>query len=689
MGKIQVLDKQLSEKIAAGEVVERPASVVKELVENAIDAGAGEITVEIDRGGILLIRVTDNGCGIAREDVQTAFLRHATSKIKGQDDLDAIATLGFRGEALAAICAVSKVEMITRTAEETAGTRYLCAGGEEAALEDAGCAVGTSIAVREIFYNTPARMKFLKKDVSEANAVSGVVDKIALSHPEVAFKLIRDGKVTLNTPGDNKLNSAIYTVLGREFTASLIPVDYQYEGIGVVGYTSKPTACRPNRNMQYFFINGRLVKSKTMMAAAEQAYRNASMTGKFPACVLHVSIPFGAVDVNVHPAKTEVRFSDERRIFSAIYVALKNAVTGAAGNSNSLSVDSAKASPPKQSSFFEKQKPSQTAIRQFWEATAPKGAKPFGAPGGASATRTDTISLGKTASAPQTAEDGERASAVPRDKVYFADSGKSLYAPSGNYVNLDILVDDETSPGERSAPDTAQPAENRQVDITYDPMGGSEVELSAELAVHTAEETYAEQDSAAVESPRPPVRVIGEVFSTYILAEQGDDFILIDKHAAHERIIFNELCQNEAPQQQLLLAPVTVSLPKNEYGAVIENLDILNKTGYEVEDFGGSVLVRAVPVYLAGEDIAALISEAAGGFLQHRRDAVGKKMEWLYESVACRAAVKAGDSLTLPELTALAERILYHNDILYCPHGRPVTVRMSKKELEKRFGRIQ
>ncbi len=683
MGKIRVMDKQLSELIAAGEVVERPASVVKELVENALDAGATGITVEIERGGVLLIRVTDNGSGIAREDVRTAFLRHATSKIRQQSDLDGIATLGFRGEALAAISAVSHIEVVTRTAEEEAGTLYTCDGGEEGEASDIGCAVGTAISVKELFYNTPARMKFLKKDVSEGNAVSALVERIALSHPEVSLRLIREGKTTLQTPGDNQLRSVIYTVLGRAFSEGLLPVDREQNGIRVTGYISKPAAGRPNRNMQYFFINGRYVKSRTVMAALEQAYRNAVMVGKFPAGVLHLTIPYGAVDVNVHPAKTEVRFSDEKRIFDAVYYAVKNALF-------STAEEAARPAARPFPGFSGEEKPTQATIRQFWQTTAPKSSP--GASSGLSAAApaakpAANLTADPTA-APAVLTPAARPESVspsiPDGEIRFADSGIRLYSPGGRPVNLDIMVDDRPM----SAPVNSIVEQEAAAEKTASPDPAGAAPSPAQEREASPPSDVAAAETAEAEA-HLPLRVIGEVFSTYILIEQGEELILLDKHAAHERLIYDNLCKSEAPRQQLLLTPVPVTLPREEYDAILQNLDLLEKSGYAVEEFGGSVLVRAIPAYLEGEDIPTLISEAADGFLQHKRDAVGAKMTWLYESVACRAAIKAGDRLSLPEMTALAERILYGGDVATCPHGRPVVLRMGKKELEKKFGRIQ
>ena len=668
MGIINVLNKQMSELIAAGEVVERPASVVKELIENSIDAGATQITVEIERGGILLIRVTDNGCGMERSDVKTAFLRHATSKLSVRDDLDAIGTLGFRGEALAAISAVSRVEVITRRSEDELGTVYTVIGGEEGELDDIGCASGTTITVRDIFYNTPARMKFLKKDVSEGNAVAAVVDRIAMSAPDISFKMIRDGKVTRSTPGDGKLSSAVYTVMGRDFSSSVDETEGEQRGIKVHGYVSKPTACRPNRNWQYTYINGRLVRSKTIMAALEQAYKNASMIGRFPACVLHISLPLSEVDVNVHPAKTEVRFSDEKRIFDAVYYTVKGTLSGDTRRPTMIFNDKAN------------KKPSQAVIGQFFEGLSAKEFVSAAADSEKSAAAEvqskphfeakknpdiKTNSYKSDFSKPEAKS--VRYVSQPADSVTFASGGKSLYSANGRFVNLDISVEDELA----AATEKPKTVPDKSAYI---------------LPEHKNARPSA--DAPAQDEVKLPVKFIGEVFSTYIIAQQGEDMFLLDKHAAHERLIFEELKRSEKPQSQMLLSPVSVPLSPEEYDAVISNLDLLNSSGYEVEDFGGTVLVRAVPVYLDGEDPASLISEAAGGFLDYKLTADTAKLEWLYHSVSCRAAVKAGTKLSDAELEKLAERVLLNDDIMFCPHGRPVAIKLTKKDIEKQFGRL-
>ncbi len=619
-----MLPKQVAELIAAGEVVERPASVIKELVENSIDAGASSVTVEIQHGGVTYMRVTDNGCGIAGGEVKTAFLRHATSKIKTGEDLNRIGTLGFRGEAHAAVSSVARVEMLTCTADEPSGTRYLIYGGEEIDFSDAGCPKGTTIIVRDLFYNTPARMKFLKTDVAEANAVAQVIDRIALSHPEVSFKFIRDGKTVLTTTGDGKLSSAIYSTLGRDYWGGLIPVENSQDGVSVSGYVCKPVRCRPNRNGQFFFLNGRLVKSGTACAAVEQAYKNSAMVGKFPYCVLNITVPFDTVDVNVHPAKTEVRFTDERRVFSCIYYAVKSAL--AAGDTHpEITVTPAK---PR----FERMTAEefrQTVIKQ------PIAQKPPVIP---------------------TATQPAKPLGVLSDHTELVFSSKMREAVSDE-KQISNIIDAQTNP----------------------PQTKPETEELPDIKTDKAEPVL----------PKEAIKYIGEAFTTYIIAQKGDSLFLIDKHAAHERILFEKLKSEQTPQRQMLLSSLSVALPKNEYNAIIENPEMLQKIGFEIEDFGeGSVLVTAVPAALKNCDIKAAVSEIAGSILDTGKAQLGL-IDNLFHIVACRSAIKAGNISSPRELTELAERVLSSNDIMYCPHGRPVAMELSRREIEKQFGRIQ
>lgn len=635
MPHIQVLDKHTAELIAAGEVVERPSSVVKELLENTIDAGATMVAVEIQNGGVTYIRITDNGAGIAREDVSTAFLRHATSKVRREEDLEAIGTLGFRGEALASIAAVSRVELLTCAAGETAGTRYTLEGGEDGHLEDAGCPQGTTIVVRDLFYNVPARMKFLKKDVSEANAVAGVVDRIALSHPEVSFRFIRDGREELLTPGDSQLRSCIYAVLGKEFSDSLLPVDYTLGGVHVHGFASKPAASRANRTMQHFFINGRYVKTRTAMAALEQAYKGAIMVGKFPACVLHLDMPPETVDANVHPAKIEVRFINEKPVFDAVYHGLKSAL--AAGDV------------PKQAVLPVRPTIGQPQAEQLH-------IEPPAAPR-SPASHIDAI-LDKPPAQP-----AAPAPAVPsappaaRPRPVLRDGTDAPYYAAPSYLNIERT---SAQPAAAPEPPPAPPP------VREEPAAPPPAEKASE-----------------------PVVYVGEVFHTYVIAQMGDSLYVIDKHAAHERLLYNQLKATPHNDAQMLLEPVSVPLGREEYAAVTAELETLGAAGFEVEDFGGStVLVRAVPLILSGCDAAAAIQEIAGGFVSGKRELTMDKLDWIYHSSACRAAVKAGDSSRPEELRQLAERVLQNDDIRYCPHGRPVCFELTRRELEKQFGRV-
>ncbi len=691
MPKIHVLDKHTAELIAAGEVVERPSSVVKELMENAIDAGASSVSVEIQNGGVRSIQITDNGSGIAREDVSTAFLRHATSKVRTQDDLDAIGTLGFRGEALASISAVAKVEMLTRTADEIAGTRYVIEGGEEILCEDVGRPQGTTIIVRDLFYNVPARMKFLKKDVSESNSVAGVVDRVALSHPEVSFRFLRDGKEELLTPGDGKLLSCIYTVFGRDFAGGMLPLDYTLSGVHVHGYVCKPTCGRANRTMQHFFINGRYVKTRTAMAALEEAYKGSIMVGKFPSCVLHIDLPLETVDVNVHPAKIEVRFVNERPLFDAVYHGVKSAlhaasptvpmtlpvktppVTGPGKAGNSAVPDGRARSagrpsvPPEQTRLFSfaEDEPRAAGVptaRAALEQAArlEPAEEPEGTPEETPAGTLSAHPARRLAACPPVPEGvnvpAAGASAVLRDSG-VSTYGRPLTAP-------DIFRTEDEAP-------------------LFPPA-----EAPAERVVPAAPEDLPESPLASADGPA--IRCLGEAFTTYIIAQRGDALYFIDKHAAHERILYDRLKAAERADAQLLLEPVSVSLSREEYAALLPELETLARAGFEIEDFGGhTVLVRAVPMLLTGDDAASLVQEIAGGLSSGRREITTDKLDWIYHSSACRAAVKAGDFTSLQEMQAVAERILLSDDVRTCPHGRPVCFELTRRELEKQFGRAK
>lgn len=666
MAKINVLDKHVAELIAAGEVVERPSSVIKELVENSIDASASIITVEIRRGGVAYMRVTDNGCGIDREDVATAFLRHATSKVHNQDDLDAILTLGFRGEALASISAVSYVDLITKTADREIGTHYASAGGGEIFVEDAGCPVGTTITVRDIFFNVPARMKFLKKDVSEGNAVAGLLDKIALSHPEISFRLIREGKEVLHTPGDGKLKSAIYAVFGKEFSTNLIPVEYTLGGIHVFGYISSPSGSRPNRSMQNFFINGRFVHSRTASVALEEAYKGSIMVGKFPACALHLELSSEAVDVNVHPAKLEIRFVNERPVFDAVFHAVKSALTA---SRDIKAMDSFQAQKPPinpyQPDKVERAVQTvlhvpQAQVTAHTAYTAPQSPV-FSDSGCEKIQPVDKISAIQTAV--EAVLDSTPQPEMPPVTIPHKDVRS--YVP-------DIAVDDEDLPG--FAPVQSAPKDNTEEKAADKPEVETASPVPDESLFGTAQ-----------------AQLIGEAFNTYIIVQyDAETLMFIDKHAAHERLLYERLkAKSGDADAQTLLIPVTITMDKTEYTAVLDNLHLFRSAGFELEDFGsGTVLVRSAPLNLNGADIEASVLEMAGYLEQNKNDITTEHMDWLFHNIACRAAIKGGNISKREELIALAKQLYENPEVRYCPHGRPIYIMLKKRTLEKEFGRI-
>lgn len=656
MPKIKVLPKEIAELIAAGEVVERPASVIKELMENAIDAGSSSVTVEIKNGGITYIRVTDNGCGISREDIRTAFISHATSKISTRDDLYAIGTLGFRGEALASIAAVSNVEVLTRTTEEETGTRYCISAGEETLVDDAGCPLGTTIVVRDLFFNTPARMKFLKKDVSEANAVAGIVDKIALSNPDVSIRFIREGKSVLFTSGSGDLRTAAYEIFGKDFADGLIEADYSFESVKISGLVSKPTKSRPNRNMQFFFVNGRLVKSGTASAALSEAYKNSIMVGKFPYCVLNITTAPGLVDVNVHPAKIEVRFANERTVFSAVYYAAKNALEHRD--------EAPKVTIPRtaQAELFEPVRPKTEQMRlpekqpDFW----------------------NRMSSSEYRSAQQPERPTYQQSAAREDIITVASPDKKPETADSEPSTIQHFLDAQRAKKEETAAIEA--------DIRPELS-----EKAATLPDEKPEETARALDTAVDEKPAElPVTVIGEAFKTYIIVQQGESIFLVDKHAAHERMLFNELVKNDSKRStQMLLTPITVTLSKEEYSSVLDNLDMLMQAGFAVEDFGYSVvIVRECPMEISADEVADVVAELAGYLVENRQKLISEKKEWLFSLMACKAAIKGGMYTTEYERELFIKRLFASPEIRYCPHGRPVMIEITRRELEKNFGRV-
>lgn len=664
MGKINVLDKHISELIAAGEVVERPSSVVKELIENSIDANATAIEIEIKNGGTSYIKISDNGQGILREDVPKAFLRHATSKVKNHDDLDSIKTLGFRGEALASIAAVSKVEMITKSENELAGTCYKIEGSDEVSIEDIGCPTGTTIIIKDLFYNTPARMKFLKKDASEASSVSAIVDRIALSHPDISFKFIKNSKEELNTPGDGNIKSCIYSVYGKSFSAGLIPVKYELNGVKVYGFTCDTNSARPNRSMQHFFINGRYVKSKTMMVALEQAYKGSIMVGKFPSCVLYLELSYEVIDVNVHPAKIEVRFINERPIFDAVYYGIKTSINKLDRplemllNDNNISNEKKiindnlnkeilKVSDPTVKNDYYTMKPIPTNNVNVEEPDVfiPKKNVAY------SPLKPIELEKNQTIYKDNTKEDATSKKALHVDEAH-----SNPFFEENNKEQHNIILKEEKIDSFSIAED-----ESNKNTVTFFSLDNDKI------------------------------NVIGEVFSTYIVLEKNKDkLLLVDKHAAHERLIYEKLKKESGKSfSQYLLTPLTVTLEKKEYSAVISNLNLFSEAGFEIDDFGsGTVIVRSSPLYLEHDDISDSIIEMAGYILENKENISTKYVDWLYHNIACRAAIKSGDKSNKDELIALIKKLDENPELRHCPHGRPILINITKKEIEKQFGRM-
>ena len=651
MPKIIQLSTHVANLIAAGEVVERPASVVKELLENAVDAGASKITVEIRDGGMTFLRVTDDGCGMSPEDARTAFLRHATSKLRTAEDLAAISTCGFRGEALAAIASVSRIDLLTKTAGAVSGVSLRLEAGAIVEQSDAGCPEGTTIIVRDLFYNTPARMKFMKSDTVEGGKVTAAVQMQALAHPSVAFTLLRDGKQVLSTPGTGGLQAAVYCIYGRE-CAKMAQVDSRWESYSLTGFVSRPTDSRPSRNLQTFFVNGRPVKSKLLIAALEEAYRNQIMAGKFPACVLHLNLPANAVDVNVHPAKTEVKFLSEKAVFDCVHYGVLAALNKTQDRPQiqfakpqvtmppATPAAPVKAEAPKQNSFFrtmtaEEYKTFSSSIK---DAPQPK-------PAAAAAT---VIKV-----------EQQRTAALREDRII----------PTPEKPQTVTLPPVSVAPPATVAPPVSQPAK-----ITPPPTPVPEPEM----------------EQTALPMPKEiPWRMVGELYNSYIIVEQGEEAYLIDKHAAHERILFDKLKANqESISSQTLLAPLPCRLSAEAAAELLSNGSLLDELGFEVEEFGeNTVLLRRIPMDLNEADAADALEELADDLLTGRQEDKSSLRDEMLHTVACKAAIKAGWINDEKELLAVAREVMARDDLKHCPHGRPICITLSKKQLEKQFKR--
>lgn len=707
MAEIRVLDKHTAELIAAGEVVERPASVAKELLENAIDAGATQITLSIVRGGIQQLQIADNGSGIEAEYIDKAFVRHATSKIASAEDLGHIQTLGFRGEALASIASVARVEVLTRTEADEYACCYRIEGGEPQGMEPGARPRGTTVTVNDLFYNTPARMKFLKKDVSEGTFVADIVLHEALSHPEIAFRFLRDGKQQFMTPGDGQLRSAAYAVLGREFARDLLPLDGDGGVYKVTGLVTPPRACRASRSAQHFYVNGRYVKNRTMMAALENAYKGTLMQGKYPGAILRVDMPADLVDVNVHPAKTEIRFARESDVFDAVYRTVRAAL--AAPGSGECRFDLGHVAkenpqPAPQQTTLPGSAPAQSNPQRPAVAPAqpPQPQKHFNTLSAAEYRALNKL----TAPVPARTLPGT-SGVMELNSVrapFNAPSTPQFAAPAPHTAQedlLDILPDlPEQQPKAEPAVTTAlaqQPAPAQLENIESPELPEEEKSatgLSALPITHNDPTAQAdippEQTTFAPAPASLPLRVVGEVFKTYIITERNNELCLIDKHAAHERILFEQLARDYGSvPSQMLLVPVQVNLSAEEKQALLAHQELLQNSGVEVDDYGGfTVVVRAVPADVPVDDVGDMVLELANHLLNGGRDALREKTEWVLHSIACRAAIKAGDRTTTDEMLALAQKIMDGSVPPFCPHGRPCVLKLTRKELEKQFGRL-
>lgn len=712
MAVIHVLDKHTAELIAAGEVVERPASVVKELLENSIDAGATQVTVSIESGGVKLIEISDNGTGIEAEYISTAFIRHATSKIETPDDLTNIHTLGFRGEALASIASVARVELTTRTEVDEFATVYRIEGGEEVSREPGARAVGTTIRVKDLFYNTPARMKFLKKDSSEGTFVSDTVTHVALSHPEVSVKFIREGKLQYVTPGDGQLRGAVYAVLGREFSRDLIELKNQEGVYRITGLVTPPKSCRASRSMQHFYINGRYVRNRTMMAGMEMAFKGTMMQGKFPGGILLLEMPADLVDVNVHPAKIEARFARENDVFDVVYHAVKLALaqpgTGERLFTFEADKEEEKAENSKKdtdiikndvknnnftglSAIIRGQADPGVLPQQHWEPAKPAAAPQQPAPSAA-------MQIPTAPSVPRWKGSAQNEDMLDPFVTLHSPKLETTKAPepfraAASETQLDVEPEfGETklhSPRDHMAAwNPAQEAPKEEPESAPCAETEPDAPEAAEQETVLAEPEQMNFDPTA-DQPEP-LRYVGEVFRTYILAERGDELCLIDKHAAHERQLYEKLAANYGNvPSQMLLEPAAIDLAAEEKQALLDNIPLLENAGLEIADFGGNtVVLRAVPADVEPQNAESLLVEIANKLLKGGHDALNEHTEWVLHSISCRAAIKAGDKSSPQELLALAEKILSGEVPPFCPHGRPCVLKLTRKELEKQFGRI-
>ena len=662
MPKIIQLSSHIANLIAAGEVVERPASVVKELLENAVDAGASKVTIEIRDGGMTFLRVTDNGCGMAAEDARTAFKRHATSKLRTEEDLAAIGTMGFRGEALAAIASVSRIDLLTKTAGSISGVSLHLEAGEILEETEAGCPEGTTIIIRDLFYNTPARMKFMKSDTVEGSRVTAAVQLQALAHPEVAFQFLRDGKQVLSTPGNGGLEAAVYCVYGRD-AGRMVKVESRWENYSLTGYVSKPTDARPSRSLQTFFVNNRPVKSKLLISALEEAYRNQIMVGKFPACVLHLNVPAASVDVNVHPAKTEVKFLSEKAVFDCVHYGVLGALNKQTDRPQvqfkpqSTTVLTPPA--PKQEPASPAPKAAPAKKENFFRTMNAEEYKTF------SAALKDAPQPKQEAAA-ATLQKMERPAALPlRETVVLPKAEPTAVTPPAPPVYREKKALSEL-PKIPSIPEPVVEAPKPEP-VPEPEMEQTALDMPAEIQW----------------------RMVGELYNSYIIVEQGEEAFLIDKHAAHERILFEKLKANqEKISAQSLLQPIPVRLGPSACGALLSNKELLEELGFELDEFGeNTVLLRQIPMDLSPDLAAESVETLAADLLSGRRESKDTVRDELLHTVACKAAIKAGWKNDEKELLAVVKEVMSREELKYCPHGRPICVTLSRKQLEKQFKR--
>jgi len=709
--KINVLPQSIANMIAAGEVVERPASVVKELVENSIDAGAKSVTVEIKMGGMAYIRITDDGCGIEPDEVETAFLRHATSKISKEEDLNAIYTLGFRGEALASIAAVARVDIFTKTKSNDFGKCVSIEGGEILSSDEAGCADGTTLIVRDLFFNTPARMKFLKSDATETGYVTDMVNKLILSNPSVSIRLIVNGRQTVVSTGDGKLESAVYSVYGKDYPRHMSNVSYSDEGIEVTGLVGNSTLARKDRRQQVFFINGRYISSKIISAALSEAFQNVVMVGKFPVAVLMIKVNGNFVDVNVHPTKTEVRFSDDKKVYQAVYWAVKNALSSKkyVPEIEIKKKDSQAAAITKAQEAKVKNESTQIDInflRDSFFAAMDRDADAYTEEKKVSKSKFGEVKPIEKSVPEKAMEEKPDLQSQPKENKK-ADFDEITTEKISSHIEKNaffskegmLTLKSEPPKSYKTAEDKKEEKADKQEPV-FEKTKEKEEALPAKeektsIPSQKAEDMgtpHVEEKELNLPIPGVDFRLVGQIFATYIIVQKGDEMLIIDQHAAHERMYFEELLKEAKEKQistQRLLLPVTVSFEPQKFPLVCENLEFFEELGFECEEFGESaIVVRAYPASIGDADIKDTVLSIAELIDKNCVDIKKTLMEEALHTMACKRAIKGNRVLEKAEMESLVQKVFAFDYINTCPHGRPICVSMTKYEMEKQFKRI-